>query len=91
MDKELLTKLLNMLEDWHLEILALKSLAMAPHEKRSKQEVDSLVREWMAVPELREAVSEQWKPLRHRIESEADLEKLLLEFLRVVPKTDKIH
>jgi hypothetical protein len=87
MDKRLLNRIMDTLEDAFTENVALRSLLT----HGSAEEVDRLLAAAKELPEVRERVAELLKPLRRRIESNSSLEAALKEFVERLPLTKNLN
>jgi len=85
MDKRLLKRIVDMLEDVFTENVALRHLLQPPHGSTSNEQVDAMLARAKDNPEVRERVAQLLKPLRRRIEATANLEGALKEFVEKLP------
>ena len=92
MVKELATRLLDAIEQLYIENLAYQSLfEVLQNRLPPKEQVKSLIEQAKQHPQLQAKVRQQFQPLRDRIRNEADLGRVLQEFLRVVPAKKDVN
>jgi hypothetical protein len=57
-DKKMAGQIVDFIESLNIEIFALKNLLLAPHGKRTKREIDAIVRQTMNDPDTQTVFAE---------------------------------
>jgi hypothetical protein len=85
MDKRLAIRMLDLIEKLNIENLALRALLLTLYRNKNKSVMESLLNEALNNKEGRDAVHATWLPVRKSIESDANLEQAIQQFLQIVP------
>jgi len=91
MDKRLAVGIMDLIEDLNIEIIALRTMLMAPPARMTKRQMEANVKRAKGFPDAREVVRSQWKPLRDRLEADSNVDEVFRDLLRAVPATKYVN
>ena len=91
MDKRLAVGIMDLIEDLNIEIIALRTMVMAPPARMTKRQIEANVKKAKGFADAREVVRSQWKPLRVRLEADSNVDDVFRDLLRAAPATKYVN